>query len=503
MNNKAILDSISSEVENFLQSDPAGLDLETMENDVRELLKGLGQQIFQRRLEQRIELCRGGYLGQSQVLEGGQTAFFERYEDRSLQSYFGKVKFRRAYYWIPGENERSGFVPLDMELGLNSHATTPALQKGLTALGVEAPFAKAGRLLTEIAMITVTPRTIEDVAEHAGRDVRTDMHEQQAKAWSVFDGPSCHTSKQKKGSVSGTLDEWASVPAPERLYLQMDGGRLNTTQGWKEPKVAVFFNGADVAEVSRERGEIIKKEYVASMADLDGFEKYIWEAGLRWGAPCAKEMIFLGDGAKGFQNRVGQLFPEAIQILDWYHAAEHLWELGRILHGMGTKKLKKWATPLLDLLWEGQVDAVLSKLRRMKPRRSEAKKCLRELIVYYKRNRQRMRYGKFRKKGYFIGSGAIESGVKNVVNVRMKGCGMRWNLDRADQLIHARAKYAIRHEDGCRPKAYRHDVAVGLGSVNVRQCHTMFFARSRWCPSPCKRVLCLLYCCYNNGVTEV
>lgn len=348
---------------------------------------------------------------------------------------------KRAYYWLPEEKKRQGYAPLDLKLGLNNHAVTPSLQKGLTALGIEAPFAKAERLLRELTRTTVAPRTIEDVAEHAGRNLRDEAHNRQAEAWSVFEGPSCQTSKKKKGPVSGTLDKWNDVPGPERLYVQMDGGRLNTTQGWKEPKVAVFFKGDDIAEVSRERREIIKKEYIASMADIDGFEKCVWEAGLRWGAPKAHEIIFLGDGAKGFQNRAEQLFPEAVQILDWYHAAEHLWELGRSWYGVGTKKLKNWATPLLDMLWEGQVDEVLFKLGRMKPRRSETKKCLKELISYYKRNMQRMRYHKFRDMGYFIGSGAIESGVKNVVNVRMKGCGMRWDLDRADQLIHARAKY--------------------------------------------------------------
>jgi len=439
MTNEEIVALITTEVEQFFCKDVSAWGMEDLENDTRELVTRVGQAIFQHQLERRVEASQRGYRGPRLEVGDGRVAHFERYEVRELRSYFGLVALERAYYWIPGDGRREQIAPLDGELGLNEHEATPALQKGLEALGVEVPFTRAERLLQELTRVQVSARTIAEVTEDAGGRLRAEKQPRVEEAWGVFEGPSCAKAKQGLGTVAGDLGKWSTVEGPARLYIQMDGGRVNTEEGWREPKVAVLFRQQDVAAVSKDRHELVRKEYVGTMEGIEQFMKHVWEAGLRWGAHQAKEIIVLGDGAECFQRRAEELYPEAVQILDWYHASEHLWEVARALYGAESAEAAKWAEPRIDKLRAGGVGEVLAELRQLRPRRREVAQKVAELIGYYESNRQRMKYDEFESKGYFIGSGSVESGVKNVVNMRMKGCGMKWNVDRADRMIHARA----------------------------------------------------------------
>jgi hypothetical protein len=448
MNDAAILQHVVADVEYFLTQSDENADLSDIEDRVRDVTRKLGCLLLQEKINRRVATSADGYRGNTVVAPDGRRARFERYEARDLVSYFGGVKLRRAYYWVAGADEHGGYAPLDVELGLNRHEETPALQRGLNALGVEAPFAKAERLLHELVRITVAPRTIAEVAEDCGGCVRAETNERTTTAWKVFEGPTCGDIKQKRAWRRGerrvsteAYEPWADAKAPRVLYVQCDGGRLNTKEGWKEPKVAVLFSDDDRVAISKERGELIRKEYVATMETIENFQQLVWEAGLRWGAHKSSKVVVLGDGAEGFQKRLEELYPEALQILDWYHAAEHLWEVGRELHGVGTPASKRWVKPLLDTLRAGGVEKVIATLSRLRPSRDEARKKVNELIAYYTSNQARMRYEEYESAGYFIGSGAVESGVKNVVNIRMKGCGMKWDIDRADRLLASRARY--------------------------------------------------------------
>ncbi|MCD6508357.1 hypothetical protein J7M22_17275, partial [Candidatus Poribacteria bacterium] len=131
------------------------------------------------------------------------------------------------------------------------------------------------------------------------------------------------------------------------------------------------------------------------------------------------------------------------QILDWAHAVEHLWDVGKILYGEGTKKTKDWVKQKESLLWEGKVEDVIDSLEKLKrkQRNPQRRKALQDLIRYYTTNKDRMSYALYREKGLPVGSGGIESGIKNVVNLRMKGCGMRWNKERAEAMLFLKARY--------------------------------------------------------------
>lgn len=359
----------------------------------------------------------------------------------------GEVEYKRAYYW---SKERGGYAPFDQKLGLDGGNLSPWLKEGVTLLGAGIPFAKAEKVFEEITAERVSHETIQEVSQKAGEEIEKEEKEKAQEAWEVFEGPSCADVEYGREEESKGGDGWKKYhqervgDPPRRLFIQVDGGRLQTREeGWKEAKVALFFTEEDVAQISKDRRELIRKEYVATLEGIDQFEKLVWLGGLRWGALSAGEVILIGDGSSWIWERIASLFVDCTQILDWAHAVEHLWDVGKILYGEGTSRTERWVKQKESLLWEGKVEDVIDSLEKLKrkQRNPQRRKALQDLIRYYTNNKDRMNYALYREKGLPVGSGGIESGIKNVVNLRMKGCGMRWNKERAEAMLFLRARY--------------------------------------------------------------
>lgn len=301
--------------------------------------------------------------------------------------------------------------------------------------------------MRKTALLTLPEKRIQESGEALGGVIKENRQQAAQEA--------AHTLQDAQTQLPVVLPF-----ARERtLYVQLDGGRINTTtSGWREPKVATLFWGDDVVEESKARRTILNKEYIATLEDADHIATLLWEAACRWEWWRAKRVVVLGDGAPWIWNRAGELFPDAVQILDLYHAKEHIWKVARVLYGgrgkqkdkaAGKKSAKSakdrrtedWANERCYELENGRFDDVIKKLNRCRPKNDEAQQTVDELIHYLQENRCRMDYAKYRSEGLNVGSGAIESGVKNVVNQRMKGCGMRWAEDKAENMLHLRSAH--------------------------------------------------------------
>jgi len=153
-------------------------------------------------------------------------------------------------------------------------------------------------------------------------------------------------------------------------------------------------------------------------------------------------VVVLGDGAEWIWNLAG-LIPNRVEILDWYHADEHISEVARALYGEGSDKAEKFRAIQLERLADDGVDDVIQALRFLAPHQRSAakKKALSELEGYLTKNRLRMQYKTFKARGFHIGSGCVESAVSHVIQQRMKRVGMRWRAAGADALIALRAIY--------------------------------------------------------------
>lgn len=292
-----------------------------------------------------------------------------------------------------------------------------------------APFGHAKNFLYQLLMLDVSETCIEGITHRVGTKLYHD-------AWI------------KGRQPYGLCEE---TKAPEQLYMQTDGGMVPTCGDkkveYKENKLGIVYKNSDIVRKinknGKERTEIKNKHFVSSLGEgVDKFKKMLYALSIEHGAKKAKEVIILGDGAVWISKFKEEFFPDGIQILDWFHAVEHLWDTARILFGdNNTKRCEEWVIPLKTLLWDGKIDTVIDILTREGLSRKTKQTAVFELRGYFRSNREHMRYKAFRAKGYNIGSGAIESANKYIVGQRLKLAGMQWTISHANAMIHLRCKY--------------------------------------------------------------
>lgn len=237
----------------------------------------------------------------------------------------------------------------------------------------------------------------------------------------------------------------------ETLYICADGSMVPLTGDgkveYKENKLGIVFNNDDILEKTGKNGkkttQLVSKKLVSSLADgVEPFKKLLFSAAVKKGYYSSKTVIFLSDGAAWLSKCKEEYFSKAVKILDWYHAVEHLWGTARSIYGEQNKDdCKAWVEPLEELLWQGKVDEVIRLLENEIKIRKKNQQPLIELRGYYYSNRGSMKYNEYREKGWFIGSGSIESANKYIVNQRLKQSGMKWSKMCANAVIWARCKY--------------------------------------------------------------
>ena len=218
----------------------------------------------------------------------------------------------------------------------------------------------------------------------------------------------------------------------DRLYLEVDGHLCPTRepkqgtadQGYREAKAVLAFSGHDVAEVSKEQHELLRKVLQAQITDCETFRSIFEQVYRHAGGDRAAEVIVLADGARWIWNMVEDLLPHAVQILDFSHVKQYLWDAGKLIYGENSAFVAPWIKEQETCLLEDKVELVLTRLERF----LDLAPALAAILHYFQQNASRMRYGTYRQRGYFIGSGAIERAGKQLSAARIKGPGMRWNV---------------------------------------------------------------------------
>ena len=175
--------------------------------------------------------------------------------------------------------------------------------------------------------------------------------------------------------------------------------------------------------------------YVAAIESAEEFGLRLYSEAWRRGWSRAAKQVALGDGAPWIWNLVSQHFPGAIQVVDLYHARQHLWELSAKLFPQDEKARKRWMARGLKQLEQGKIAALVKTLRALHPDLEELARMVRNEADYFERNAPRMRYPAFRAQGLFVGSGVVEAGCKTVIGARLKRSGMFWTVRGANAII--------------------------------------------------------------------
>jgi len=212
---------------------------------------------------------------------------------------------------------------------------------------------------------------------------------------------------------------------------------------WQEVKLGCIYQARDRVEVSARRTELMARQVVAIRGGPAELGARLWPRAHAAGIDERREVVVVGDGAPWIWNLAAEHFPRRVEILDWYHAKEHVSATARILYGEETERTTQWRQEQLDRLWDDRVAEVIATLRFLGAHQRSAvkRKAVEDLRHYLTTNRERTRYRTFREAGYQIGSGAAESAIGHVIQQRMKRAGMRWEATGADAMLALRSVY--------------------------------------------------------------
>ena len=340
-----------------------------------------------------------GYEGSGRACTCGLVQRFVGHRPKHVATLLGTVEIRRAYYQCPSCQASS--FPYDTAVGLGPGPASEGLAKATSLLGLQDPFEPAGRTLHELTGQRLSESTVERLSEQVG-GVAARHEEEQATGMAEWKAPRAEAT-------------------PERLYVSVDGTMVHQSDGWHEAKCVMCY-----WETPAGRRE---KRYCVRFAEAAALVPFVWMLACRCGLETAQQVVLLGDGAEWIWKRVGGLLKEAVCIVDWYHAMEHVWAAGHVLYGQGTLATKAWVKDYEALLWDGQVRAMLEGLRgeRARLRAANKRAALDGLITYIENQDDRLAYDRFRALGLDIGSGPVESACRHVVGARTKRGGMRWS----------------------------------------------------------------------------
>jgi hypothetical protein len=396
------------------------------EERVIELSRELGREVLAAGWEERY----GRQQGPARSCACGQAQQLEGYRRKWVVTALGAARYRRAYYRC-GQCGRS-YHAGDRELGLEGGSYTLVAQELTCLVDSELPYARSCALLQRLTGLGVAPSHAERITERWGGQVEAQQEQ------------------EREALFAGELEYLPPTAPPERLYIELDGTQTLFLDSWHESKVGAVYEGEPDAQG---QDEAVRTSYVSGVREeCEAFGKRLYQEARRRGVEQAREVITLADGAPWIWNLVAEHFPQAVQILDFYHASERLYEVGKAVYGETAAEGKRWAEANRGRLRRGQVGAMLRSLQALQPRTEEGREAVRLALGYFESNRSRMRYAQYRARGYQIGSGVVEASCKQVVGARCKGAGMRWTKAGAQHVLALRCLLlSNRWDDHWRP----------------------------------------------------
>jgi len=358
---------------------------------------------------------------------GGLLRLVDGARPRDLQGLTGDATLVRPTYVCTRADCGRGYAPLDAELGLGAETLMPRLARVVCRAGITGAFDEAATQLAEDHGVAVGGETVRRVTEAVGTVAEAAQQEDSDRA--------------RRGVLTRPAGGACDV------VLAVDGCHVLLLDGWHEMKVGRAAPLGPALRTDHRSGRTyLAWGKAAICAGLEGAEDFwyracvtAWRAGL---GQQTRRVIVLGDGADWIWNRaahfVGGPGITVVEILDLFHAYEHLWEAGRAVFAT-PDALAAWVEPLKDALYEEGAPPVLAALDALTPPHPAAADVVRRERAYFADNAARMDYPRFVAAQLPIGSGAVESLCKTLIQARAKGAGMRWTQAGAQAVATLRA----------------------------------------------------------------
>lgn len=386
-------------------------DFDSVENTLTSVLNAIRKRATERyyeKLDNNVYYCEGC----------GEKAKLKHKRSRKI---IGLVRYeikRRIFYC---DHCGTYYCPLDQKIGVSGHFSFEA-RKAALLLGQRIPFQEASDYLHQLLGISISDQKILTLVESIGRKVHAEDQRLVRKL------------TNQEGFAKNDREHQPQKPGV--AYLQMDGMMVQTREeGWKEIRNGILFSEDQRVEIDRHHRWIQNKScfsvFNRHRNSLEAFKRRATTEAYQYGFERYEKAVIIGDGAKWIWDYADTHHPNAIQILDYYHASEYL---GRALSSINT--LERVKARLFIKLEDGEVSDIIKYLKEQ-TRTKEVIDCHR----YFKNHQTRMNYGEYREQGFDIGSGAIESTHRTLIQSRMKQAGMHWKKKNVQSIASVRARY--------------------------------------------------------------
>lgn len=402
------------------------LDLEALETTVRSAMHRAGAAALSELLHFPAPAAAKRWV----PCNCGHEAHYQELRTKPVLTAVGPVRVSRPYYLC--RHCHTGQFPADQELDISNTEFSPGVRRMQALVGQDASFDHGREQMALLAGLEVTAKSVERVAELIGADIARAEQQQIDRAVQLelpivlgepvpilyvqMDGTGVPVVKKETEGRQGKLD---GLPAHTR---EAKLGCVFTQTSWDEEGFAV-----------RDRGSTT---YIGAIENAEQFGKRLYVEAWKRGWSRAEKKVVIGDGAEWIWNIAKDHFPGAVQIVDLFHARQHLWELARLLFPNDTKRRNHWIG-LHQKRWldKGKIAKLVDSLRSIKTADPELAKKIRNDADYFATNAARMNYPKFRKQHLFVGSGVIEAGCKTVIAHRLKQSGMFWTVRGANAIL--------------------------------------------------------------------
>ena len=283
-------------------------------------------------------------------------------------------------------------------------------------------FQRTSEIIYRVLGIKISHTLVRNITEFIGKIVYDYNYNSSLKTWN-----------------NRTNLELSILNKKGTLYIQADGAAVNTRiedengSTWKENKLGIFFSESDMYKRKDKSNIINHKEYVSYIGNVDTFRILVFAKAVELEYWKYENIVFISDGATWLRNMINELFPEAIQILDKFHLIENIYEYAKYIFNEDMIKVEKFKNKIIDYCYSNEYNLIVKELNKYK--NISIPKTICNLPIYLENNKDKINYFKYEHSGWFVGSGAIESSNKTVVQLRLKQAGMRWSVDGANYII--------------------------------------------------------------------
>jgi hypothetical protein len=359
----------------------------------------------------------------------GRQARYREMRSRRVLTAVGEVEFVRPWYLCP--QCHSGQCAADAAWDIEKTDLSPGVRRMLALVGSETSFDHGRQQMELLAGLEVTAKAVERTAESIGADIagREQAAVDQALQLHLpilvgepipilyvqMDGTGVPVVKKETDGRAGKVD---GQPAHTR---EVKFGCVFTQTGWDDEGYAIRDPGSTT--------------YTGGIETAGQFGSRIYLEAWNRGWNRAEKKVVIGDGAEWIWNNADRHFPGAVQIVDLFHARQHLWDVARMVHPGDVPRQKQWILRHQPKLNGGKIEKLVRFLRAIDAPTHVAADIIRIEAAYFENNAKRMRYPEFRRQHLFVGSGVVEAGCKTVIGSRLKQSGMFWTVRGANAII--------------------------------------------------------------------